>query len=72
LQTRVFSRERFFKGTLWATIAGLLAYIIYGAGVLPWGGWLAEHLSIFGAPTVVFFAMLVPLLWLQFRSGNRA
>ena len=70
LQTRVFSRERFFKGTLWATIAGLLAYIMYGAGVLPWGDLVAERLSIFGAPTIVFLAMLGPLLWLQIRSTS--
>jgi beta-N-acetylhexosaminidase len=70
-QTRAFSRERFFKGALWATIAGLLAYIIYGAGVLPWGDWVADHLSIFGAPAIVFFTMLVPLLWLEIRSSRR-
>lgn len=70
MQARVFSRERFFKGTLWATIVGLLAYILYGAGVFPFGDLLAEHLSIFGAPAIVFFAMLVPLLWMQMHSGD--
>jgi beta-N-acetylhexosaminidase len=69
-QIRVLPRETLFKSLLWAVIAGLAAYLLYAAGWLPGSTMVAGTLNNFGAPLVVFLAMLLPLFWLQLRPGG--
>ncbi|MEZ4619726.1 MAG: hypothetical protein R2867_30065 [Caldilineaceae bacterium] len=53
---------------LWATICGLVAYILYAMGMLPGVTFLSATLRIWSAAVVVFIGMLLPLLWLQLRA----
>ncbi|MGL4650180.1 MAG: hypothetical protein ACRC1H_12275, partial [Caldilineaceae bacterium] len=68
-QIRVLPRETLFKSLLWAVIVGLAAYVLYALGWLPGSDLIASTLNAFGAPLVVFLAMLLPLFWLQLRTG---
>jgi beta-N-acetylhexosaminidase len=70
-QIRVLPRETLFKSLIWAVLVGLLAYVLYAAGWLPGSTLLAQTLNVFGAPLVVFLAMLLPLFWLQLRAQGR-
>ena len=70
-QIRVLPRETLFKSLIWAMLVGLLAYLLYAAGWLPGSNILAQTLNVFGAPLVVFLAMLLPLFWLQLRAQGR-
>ena len=67
-QVRVTPRRALVHSMLWAVNCGLLAYILYGLGLLPGAAWLQTSLRIWGAALVVFIAMLLPVLWLQLRS----
>jgi hypothetical protein len=69
-QIRILPRETLFKSLLWALIAGLAAYLVYAMGWLPGSDLIAESLGLFGAPLIVFLAMLLPLFWLQLRAGG--
>lgn len=69
-QIRVLPRETLFKSLVWAVIAGLVGYLLYAAGWLPFSAQIAETLNVFGAPLVVFLSMLLPLFWLQLRVGG--
>jgi beta-N-acetylhexosaminidase len=68
VQVRVLPRRTLVHSILWAVNCGLVAYILYGYGLIPGSGWLQASLRIWGAALVVFVAMLLPLLWLQLRS----
>ena len=68
VQVRIIPRRTLIHSILWAVNCGLLAYILYGLGVVPGAEWLQTSLKIWGAAIVVFVAMLLPLLWLQFRA----
>ncbi len=67
-QIRVLPRETLFKSLIWAVLFGLAAYLLYAEGWLPGSTLLAQTLNVFGAPLVVFLAMLLPLFWLQLRG----
>lgn len=67
VQVRIMPRRALVHSILWAVNCGLLAYILYGFGLIPGAGWLQTSLRIWGAAIVVFVAMLLPLLWLQLR-----
>jgi len=69
-QIRVLPRETLFKSLIWAVIVGLAGYLLYAAGWLPGSNTIAATLNTFGAPLVVFLSMLLPLFWLQLRSGG--
>lgn len=69
-QIRVLPRETLFKSLIWAVIVGLSAYLFYAMGWLPGSTLLAQTLNVFGAPLVVFLAMLLPLFWLQLRGSQ--
>ncbi|MFN2203967.1 MAG: glycoside hydrolase family 3 N-terminal domain-containing protein [Caldilineaceae bacterium] len=68
LQVRVLPRRTLVHSILWAVNCGLVAYILYGYGLIPGSDWLQGSLRIWGTALVVFVAMLLPLLWLQLRS----
>jgi beta-N-acetylhexosaminidase len=68
VQIRILPRETLFISLLWAMIAGLGVYLLYGLGWLPGSDWISQTLGIFGAPLLVFVAMLLPLFWLQLRN----
>ena len=67
VQVRIIPRRTLVHSILWAINCGLLAYILYGFGLVPGAEWLQTSLKIWGAAIVVFVAMLLPLLWLQLR-----
>lgn len=71
-QGRAMRREALFAGMVWATVAGLLAYILYGVGLLPGSDWIAATFNVLGAPVVVFVAMLPPILWARLRSSAKS
>lgn len=68
VQIRLLPRRILVQGTLWAVICGLTAYVLYGVGLTPFGGWLAETLRIWGAVVVVLVGMLPALIWLGLRT----
>lgn len=68
LQSRILPRSMLVHNMLWATIAGLSAYILYGLGLLPGIEFLQTTLRFWGTAVVVFIGMLLPLLWLQLRA----
>jgi beta-N-acetylhexosaminidase len=68
VQVRVLPRQTLVHSMLWAVNCGLAAYILYGLGLLPGGGWLQGSLRVWGVGLVVFIAMLLPLVWLQLRT----
>lgn len=70
VQVRVLPRATLVNNLLWAVNCGLVAYILYGLGLLPGGGWLQSSLRVWGAAVVVFIAMLLPLVWLQLRTNE--
>lgn len=71
VQIHMLPRETLLKSLLWAVIAGLAAYLLYSQGWFPAADIISDTLNIFGAPLVVFLAMLLPLFWLQLRGGRR-
>jgi hypothetical protein len=70
VQVRVLPRQTLVHSMLWAVNCGLAAYILYGLGLLPGGGWLQGSLRVWGVGLVVFIAMLLPLVWLQLRTNE--
>lgn len=70
VQVRVLPRATLVNNLLWAVNCGLVAYILYGLGLLPGGTWLQNSLRVWGAAVVVFIAMLLPLVWLQLRTSE--
>ena len=67
VQISTLPRATLVYNMLWAVIAGLTAYILYGVGILPGSQWLRDQLGIIAAAAVVFVGMILPLLWLQLR-----
>ena len=67
IQVRVLPRDELVRHLLWATIVGLLAYILYGVGLLPGADWLQIRAYPWGTAIIVFIGMLLPVLWLQLR-----
>lgn len=67
VQIGTMPRATLVYNMLWAVIAGLTAYILYGLGALPGSQWLRDQLGIAAAAAVVFVGMILPLLWLQLR-----
>ncbi len=67
VQVGTMPRTTLVYNMLWAVIAGLTAYILYGVGALPGSQWLRDQLGIAAAAVVVFVGMILPLLWLQLR-----
>jgi beta-N-acetylhexosaminidase len=67
VQIGTMPRATLVYNMLWAVIAGLTAYILYGLGALPGSQWLRDQLGIAAAVVVVFVGMILPLLWLQLR-----
>lgn len=67
-QVQILPRQVLVHNMLWAIIFGLIAYILYGLGLLPGVGLLQRRLDVLGPAVVVFVAMLLPLLWLQLRT----
>jgi hypothetical protein len=68
LQIRILPRGMLVHNMLWATICGLVAYILFALGLLPGVDFLLGTLRIWSAAVVVFIGMLLPLLWLQLRA----
>ena len=67
VQFRILPRDELIRHLLWATIVGLLAYILYGVGVLPGADFLQVRTYPWGTAIIVFVGMLLPVLWLQLR-----
>lgn len=67
-QVQILPRQVLVHNMLWATIFGLVAYILYGLGFIPGVMLLQQRLDVLGPAVVVFIAMLLPLLWLQLRT----
>ena len=70
VQIWILPRHTLVRSMLWATIFGLLAYILYGIGAIPGSNQLRDSLHNLGPVVVVFIAMLLPLLWLQLRTEH--
>ncbi len=70
-QVQILPRQVLVHNMLWAIIFGLLAYILYGLGLLPGVSLLQRRLDVLGPAVVVFIAMLLPLLWLQLRTEQQ-
>ncbi len=70
VQIWILPRHTLVRSMLWATIFGLLAYILYGVGAIPGSNQLRDSLHNLGPVVVVFIAMLLPLLWLQLRTEH--
>ena len=68
VQVRILPRAMLVHNLLWAVIAGLAAYIIYGVGLLPGANWLYGQLDVWAAGLVVFLGMIFQMLFLQLRS----
>ena len=66
-QARVVPRQDLVHSVLWAIIVGLIAYLLYGIGLIPGIFWLHFATYPWGTALVVFIAMLLPILWLQLR-----
>ena len=62
---RIMPRQMLMYRMLWASIAGLAAYLLYGLGWLPGIDQLQAALNPWGVAPVVFVAMLVTLVWMQ-------
>ncbi len=66
---RVMPRAMLVYRLLWALLVGWSAYILYGLGLIPGSNWLQVTLYPWGIIPVVFIGMLLPLVWLQLRTG---
>lgn len=62
---RIMPRQMLMYRMLWATIAGLTAYLLYGLGWIPGIDQLQDALNPWGVAPVVFVAMLITLVWMQ-------
>ncbi len=62
---RIMPRQMLMYRMLWATIAGLIAYLLYGLGWIPGISLLQDALNPWGVAPVVFVAMLITLVWMQ-------
>lgn len=62
---RIMPRQMLMYRMLWATIAGLAAYLLYGLGWIPGIGQLQAALNPWAVAPVVFVAMLITLVWMQ-------
>ena len=65
---QVMPRQLLVHRLLWAMLVGWGAYILYGLGVIPGGVWIQLNLSPWDSVPVVVIGMLIPLVWLQFRT----
>jgi len=70
VQVGTMPRATLVYNMLWAVIVGLIAYVLYGLGLIPGGEWLRDQLSVGAAAVVVVLGMILPLLWLQLRMES--
>ena len=65
---QVMPRQLLVQRLLWAMLVGWGAYILYGVDVVPGGLWIQVNLAPWDSVPIVVIGMLIPLVWLQFRS----
>ena len=65
---QVMPRQLLVQRLLWAMLVGWGAYILYGVDVVPGGLWIHVNLAPWDSVPIVVIGMLIPLVWLQFRS----
>ncbi len=65
---QVMPRQLLVQRLLWAMLVGWGAYILYGVDVIPGGVWIQVNLAPWDSVPIVVIGMLIPLVWLQFRS----
>ena len=65
---QVMPRQLLVQRLLWAMLVGWGAYILYGVDVIPGGVWIQVNLAPWDSVLIVVIGMLIPLVWLQFRS----
>ena len=65
---QVMPRQLLVKRLLWAMLVGWGAYILYGVDVIPGGVWIQINLAPWDSVPIVVAGMLIPLVWLRFRT----
>ena len=65
---QVMPRQLLVQRLLWAMLVGWAAYILYGVDVIPGGVWIQISLAPWDSVPIVVIGMLIPLVWLQFRT----
>ena len=65
---QVMPRQLLVQRLLWAMLVGWAAYILYGVDVIPGGVWIQIKLAPWDSVPIVVIGMLIPLVWLQFRT----
>ena len=65
---QVMPRQLLVQRLLWAILVGWGAYILYGVDVIPGGVWIQINLAPWDSVPIVVIGMLIPLIWLQFRT----
>ena len=65
---QVMPRQLLVQRLLWAMLVGWGVYILYGVDVIPGGVWIQVNLAPWDSVPIVVIGMLIPLVWLQFRS----
>ncbi len=65
---QVMPRQLLVQRLLWAMLVGWAAYILYGVDVIPGGVWIQINLAPWDSVPIVVIGMLIPLVWLQFRT----
>ena len=65
---QVMPRQLLVQRLLWAMLVGWGAYILYGVDVIPGGVWIQINLAPWDSVPIVVIGMLIPLIWLQFRT----
>ena len=65
---QLMPRQMLVQRLLWAMLVGWGAYILYGVDVFPGGLWIQANLAPWDSVPIVVIGMLIPLVWLQFRS----
>ena len=65
---QLMPRQMLVQRLLWAMLVGWGAYILYGVDAIPGGLWLQVNLAPWDSVPIVVVGMLIPLVWLQFRS----
>ena len=65
---QLMPRQMLVQRLLWAMLVGWGAYILYGVDVIPGGLWIQVNLAPWDSVPIVVIGMLIPLIWLQFRS----
>ncbi len=65
---QLMPRQMLVQRLLWAMLVGWGVYILYGVDVIPGGLWIQVNLAPWDSVPIVVIGMLIPLIWLQFRS----